>query len=124
MIGFEKKMNQLRKDCVSLIEQPSFIDNLDPVTARTTWSLTYNMVINFTEGLQRSVIPQWRCDLISKEIMDISEDLSKLIDETYLLMIWLFIGETIEWWIERAISLDCFESAENLKRILNSSNEK
>jgi hypothetical protein len=79
------------------------------------------MVINFTEGLQKSVIPQWRCDLISREIMDISDDLSKILDGKNMLMIWLFIGEVIEGWIERAISLDCFESAENLKRILANS---
>jgi hypothetical protein len=121
MIGYDKKMNILRKDCVSSIQQPNFIDNLDPILARTAWSLTYNMVINFTEGLQKSVIPQWRCELISKEIMDISDDLSKLVDDVSLLMIWLFVGETIEDWIDMAISLDCFESAENLKRILASS---
>jgi hypothetical protein len=121
MIGYDKKMNILRKDCVSSIQQPNFIDNLDPILARTAWSLTYNMVINFTEGLQKSVIPQWRCDLISREIMDISDDLSKILDGKNMLMIWLFIGEVIEGWIERAISLDCFESAENLKRILANS---
>jgi hypothetical protein len=121
MIGYDKKMNILRKDCVSSIQQPNFIDNLDPILARTAWSLTYNMVINFTEGLQKSVIPQWRCDLISREIMDISDDLSKILDGKNMLMIWLFIGEIVEGWIERAISLDCFESAENLKRILANS---
>jgi hypothetical protein len=53
--------------------------------------------------------------------MDISDDLSKILDGKNMLMIWLFIGEVIEGWIERAISLDCFESAENLKRILANS---
>lgn len=119
----EKKMNELRNQCVASITQPEFMDGLDPIIARTTWSMTYNIISNFTEGLQKSIIPQWRCDLISGEIMDISDDLSKLINETYLLMVWLFIGETIECWIKKAISLDCFESAENLKRILQGSNE-
>lgn len=121
MISYDKKITFLRRESIKDINQPVFIDLLEPTISRTTWSLTYNMLVGFTEGLQPAIIPQWRCDLISREIMDISDDLSKILDGKNMLMVWLFIGEIIEGWIERAISLDCFESAENLKRILANS---
>ena len=117
----DSKLNILRIESINDIYKPYFIENLDPILSKTTWSLTYNMLINFTEALQTSIIQQWRCDLISREIMDISDDLSKIIDDKIILLIWLFLGEIVEGWIKRAVDLDCFESAENLKRILANS---
>ena len=121
MTSYDDKITLLRLESIDDIQRPFFIDCLDPLISKTAWSLTYNMLLNFSEGLQLTIIPQWRCDLISREVMDISDDLSKILDGKNMLMVWLFIGEIVEGWIERAVSLDCFESAENLKRILANS---
>jgi len=117
----EKNINILKKICVESIKTPKFINDWEPQMSRVVWSLTYNMLISFMDGIQKSVKPEWRCDLISEEIMLISEDISKMVNGKQILIIWLFVGSMIEQWIDEAVELDCFESAENLKRILGSS---
>lgn len=117
----EKNVKYLKDTCTGGIKIPRFINDLDPEINRAIWSLTYNILVLFSGGIQKSIKAEWRCDLISDEIMLISEDISKLVDSKEILLIWLFIGNMIEEWIDRAVELDCFESAENLKRILGSS---
>ena len=117
----EKNIRDLRKSCLESIKTPKFINDFEPEINRVVWSLTYNMLVAFMNGIQKSVKAEWRCDLVSEEIMLISEDISKLVNGKRILLIWLFVGSMIEQWIDEAVELDCFESAENLKRILGSS---
>ena len=117
----ERNIKDLKRTCVESIKTPKFINDWDPEVSRVVWSLTYNMLICFMTGIQKSVKPEWRCDLVSEEIMLISEDISKMVNGKQILIIWLFVGSLIETWIDEAVDLDCFEAAENLKRILGSS---
>jgi hypothetical protein len=117
----EKNVRDLRKICVESITVPKFINDFEPEINKIVWALTSSMLSSFMEGIQKSVKPEWRCELISEEIMLISEDISKMVNGKRILIIWLFVGSKVEEWIDSAVELDCFESAENLKRILGSS---
>jgi hypothetical protein len=51
------------------------------------------------------------------------DGLSQLVTESAFLTIWLFFGKTVERWIEVCVDYEEYESASNLKKILESDSE-
>lgn len=123
METYDKRIVFLRKRCVVSLREPKFMENiiLDNIVQRAAWNISYEIVWKFTDVLGVDVLSKYRCLLISNEISELSEDLSRIVDSKTLLMIWLWIGELIESWIEWSIEDECYEAAENLKRLLTNS---
>jgi hypothetical protein len=54
------------------------------------------------------------------EIDELSFEITEITTPHINLQCWLFIGETVEKWIEFALNEEEYETASNLKKILNS----
>jgi hypothetical protein len=75
------------------------------------------------QGLDEDNMPEYDVFISSSTIFSLMDGLSQLVTESAFLTIWLFFGKTVERWIEVCVDYEEYESASNLKKILESDSE-
>jgi len=74
-------------------------------------------------GVSKDLLSNKRIKTICYQIDELSFEISEISTPHINIQCWLFIGETVEKWIEFSILEEEYESASNLKKILNSEYE-
>lgn len=117
----KSNLSTLRRKIAKSIKQPKFL--IDPSstlsTKNLTWNVVHNILYQFLDGVQPVVLSKSRVKFTCNEICKLSDDLSDVLSDKDIVYTWLFMGETVEEWIEWAIELEEFECAANLKNILS-----
>lgn len=75
------------------------------------------------QGLDEENMPEYDVFISSSTIFSLMDQVSQLVTESAFLTIWLFFGKTVERWIEVCVEYEEYESASNLKKILESDSE-
>jgi hypothetical protein len=116
----KRPINQLRSFAVKTIKQPEFlIDPSSPLSVKNlVWNRVHNILYEYMVGITEILISNSRIKQTCEEIQKISDDMSNNISDNDMMYVWLFLGETVESWIEEAIELEEFECASNLKKLL------
>jgi hypothetical protein len=88
-----------------------------------TRELVTNLIFDILDHFFRGVVPQFlhgrTIAAVCKKIDHLTYELSQLCDSQIYLQTWLFLGETIESWMQFAVEEEEFEVATNLRKILN-----
>jgi len=116
----KRPINQLRSFAVKTIKQPGFL--LDPNSALSiknlVWNRVHNILYEYMVGLTEILISNSRIKQTCEEVQKLNDDMANSISDNDMMYVWLWIGETVESWIEKAIDLEEFEAASNLKKLL------
>jgi hypothetical protein len=83
-------------------------------------TILFEMLDCYFNGVQFGFISNRRVKSLCYKIDKLSYDFSQVSDPDIYLQNWLFIGTTVELWIEFAVDLEEFEVAANLRKLLNS----
>jgi hypothetical protein len=116
----KRPINQLRSFAVKSIKQPEFLmDPNSPISVKNlVWNRVHNILYEYTIGLSEILLTNSRIKQTCEEVQRINDDMANTISENDMMYIWLWLGETVESWIEKAIELEEYESSANLKRLL------
>jgi hypothetical protein len=107
-------MSELRKDIATTIYLPKHLTLSTEVV-----DIVYNILnVIYTYGVDTDIIPDKLVKEACKDVNSFQDELIDIVSANLHLTIWLWIGETVETWIEMAIKLEEFETATNLKKIL------
>jgi hypothetical protein len=81
--------------------------------------LVWSILDYYFQGCQDTFLTDKDIETICDCIDDLSSLLSDIITSKLYLQCWLFIGKTINQWIEFALQEELYEVATNLRKILN-----
>lgn len=110
-----------RKALIKSIERPVFLeeDSDNPTIKNLGWNGVYNILLLFSDAISSNNLPKQKLRLIIKQIEDTTNELDTFLDSKQLLMLWIFIGSEIDAWIELCLQEEYYESAANLKKIMD-----
>jgi len=114
-------MEELKRKIAETIYVPDYlrkwksdVDIKDEVT-----TILFEILDCYFNGVVKEFISNRKVKILCFKIDTYSYDFSQLTDGEIYLQNWLFIGQTIELWIQFAIESEEFEVAANLRKLLN-----
>lgn len=121
----KRPINQLRSFAVKTIKQPNFLmDPNSPLSVKNLiWNRVHNILYEYTVGLSEILLSNSRIKQTCEEIQKLNDDMANSVSDEDMMYIWLFLGETVESWIEKAIELEEYETSANLKKLLENEYE-
>ncbi len=116
----KRPINRLRSFAAKSIKQPEFLlDPNSPLSIKNlVWNRVHNILYEYMIGLTEILISNSRIKQTCEEVQKLNDDMANSISDNDMMYCWLFIGEVVESWIDKAIELELFESASNLKKLL------
>jgi hypothetical protein len=107
---------------IKSIERPKFLIDLEvtdlPTPRNLAWNGAYNILSLFSDGISKNNLTKAKIRLIAKQIDNVTNELDTFLDSKQLLLVWSFVGQEVDIWIELAIAGEYFETAANLKKIM------
>jgi hypothetical protein len=70
------------------------------------------------QGLDDEYMDSYELMISSETVLSIMDQISEVVIEENFLSIWIFFGSSIENWIETCVEYEEYESATNLKKLL------
>ena len=70
------------------------------------------------QGLDDDYMDSYELLISSETVLSIMDQISEVVVEENFLSIWIFFGSSIENWIETCVKYEEYESATNLKKLL------
>lgn len=117
-----KEIVKFKSALLSNIERPKFLLDEEPTDLPTPRNLAFNGAYNilclFSDGISKSNLAKAKINLIAKQIENITNEMDIFLDSKQLLLVWSYVGNEIDIWIELAIEREYFETAANLKKIM------
>ena len=115
-------MEELKSRISHTIYVPDYLRkwNADNEIKDLATTILFEMLDCYFNGVQVGFISNRRVKSLCYKIDNLSYDFSRVSDPDIYLQNWLFIGTTVELWIEFAVDLEEFEVAANLRKLLNS----
>lgn len=109
-----------KKAIIASIERPEFLqdDTELPTEKNLAYNGAYNILLLFSDGLSNKNLTKAKIRLIAKQIENVTNELDTFLDSRQLLLTWSFIGSEIDSWIELSLDKEYYESAANLKKIM------
>jgi hypothetical protein len=113
-VSVEKKFKEFKNYCRVGIVRPDFI----PDDFR--WAATYHILRTyFAYCITEKIIERSIVDIVCEDICFQKEELQSEFDHNDLLIQSLYITSVLEDWLELALELELFETAQNLKNIFD-----
>lgn len=121
----KRPINQLRSFAVKTIKQPQFLmDPNSPLSVKNLiWNRVHNILYEYTIGLSEILLSNSRVRQTCEEVQRLNDDMANSVSDEDMMYIWLFLGETVESWIDKAIELEEYETSANLKKLLENDYE-
>jgi hypothetical protein len=86
---------------------------------RAAIELVANILYNYLDVIEDRVLPDKKIDEALYEINRLSGEVSNILGDKDYLLTWIYIGDTIIDWKEKAVELQEYEIAQNLKNLFN-----
>jgi hypothetical protein len=114
-------MELLKAQIASTIYQPDFLREFKaPVEVKDmVYTLCFEILDLYYKGVRPNFLQNRSIKSLCYKIDNLSWDLGSLISPELMLQIWLWIGTTVETWIDFAFELEIYEVVSNLKKILH-----
>jgi hypothetical protein len=113
-------MDGLKEGIARTILVPDFLHEWVDEYKDEVVSLTFQILDLYYRGVNKELLTNNQVKRLCRKIDRISADLLGITPPYLHLQGWIWIGETIEEWIQLAIFEEEFESAANLRKLLNS----
>jgi hypothetical protein len=81
--------------------------------------LVANIFYNYIDVIEKRILPDSKINESLDDINRISGDISTILGDKDYLLTWIYIGDTIILWQKKAVELEEYEIAQNLKRLFN-----
>jgi hypothetical protein len=81
--------------------------------------LVANIFYNYIDVIESSILSDKKISESLEDINRISGDISNILNDKDYLLTWIYIGDTIVLWQKRAVELEEYEIASNLKKLFN-----
>ncbi len=114
-------MQELKTKISHTIYIPDYLRKwkCDNSTKDLATSILFEILDCYFKGVTGNYLSNRNVKILCNKIDDLSYEFSQITDPDIYLQNWLFIGQTIELWTDLAISLEEFEVATNLRKLLN-----
>lgn len=86
---------------------------------RIAIELVANIFYNYIDVIQETILPDKEIEVVLEEINKVSGDLCDILNSKDYLLTWIYIGDTISDWQKKAVELEEYEIAQNLKKLFN-----
>lgn len=117
-----KPMEQLKKEIADTVFLPTHLR--DWKERQEIKDLAYHLVFEILNlyylGVESSFLDNKKIKKTCRKIDDLNYELAEISTPQVNLQNWLWIGETIEMWIEFSLESEEYEVATNLRKLLNS----
>ena len=109
-----------KKNVLQSIYRPDFLkeESDKPTVKNLAFNGGYNILCLFLDGISKEYLKKKNLNLIVKQIEHITYELDTFLDSKQLLMVWAWIGSEVDIWINLCLELEYYESAANLKKIM------
>lgn len=113
-----------KRAVIKSVHRPDFLKEEEeklidmPTERNLAWNGAYNILLLFSDGLSASNLSKSKIRLIAKQIESVTNELDIFLTDKQLLLVWSFIGMEVESWIELSLNEEYYESAANLKKIM------
>jgi len=114
-------MEELKKKIYKTIYMPDFLRawKCDTESKDIATAITFEILACYYKAIQPQLMTMIRVRNLCKKIDDLSYDFSQISNSDIYLQNWLFIGQTVESWLEYAVEEEEYEVAANLRKLLN-----
>jgi len=120
-----KTINVLRKFVITSMRSKSNL-MINPSASKEHLNkqlqLIDQILYHFMDGISNVKLTQRKLQYVCLKIENVADELSSISTDKDMTYTWLWIGETINDWIDEALLLEEFESVINLKKILENNN--
>jgi hypothetical protein len=115
-------MKDLKAKINKTVSTPEFLRQWQgPVDIKTRLAeIVFEILTEYWSGVDTRVLDNREIKNICFEIDELTYEINEIATPQINLQCWLFIGQTIEDWIDFALADEEFETAANLKKILKS----
>ena len=116
-----KPITQLRREAVRSIKRPDFITRGGKYISiqDIAWHNMYLILFSFLDCIKSSQLSDRAIESILDEIEKPSKDLDTILNGKQLLYAWVYIHGLVMHWMQTAEELEEYESAYNLKKIVD-----
>lgn len=110
----------LRKEILSEIKRPDFLSSIiNSMTINDlAWNHCYLILFAGLDCVSKKVLSDRQIDAIVSEIDECSNDLEQTVDSKTLLYCWVWLHGQMIAWFDRAVELEEYETAANLKKVI------
>lgn len=116
-----RKVNAVLSYALGTIKEVKLI--LSPKMAysqkRVVIELVANILYNYIDVIDDRILPDKKINESIDEIDRLSGEINSLITDKDYLLTWIYIGDTITDWQKKAVELEEYEVAQNLKKLFN-----
>jgi hypothetical protein len=113
------QMQELKNDIADTIKMPIFFLDLNSVYRDEIIALAYKILDLHYKGVTDEFLQDRVINRTLRRIEDISMRLKELAEPDINLICWMWINEVVTKWIDFAIMYQEFETATNLRKIIN-----
>lgn len=113
-------MHLLRSKIAETIILPNFLHEYNHELKDEIIACSWEMLDIYYKGVRDQLITNSTIKRLCRKIDQCSYNLLQITPPYLHLQIWLWIGETIEKWIEFAVTDEQYEVAANLKKLMDS----
>lgn len=117
-----KPITILRKQIMDTIKRPDFLEksNSSGISVNDiAWNNSYEILYRMLDCVRSCVLSQKAIDDILISIGESSYELDNILNGKQQLYTWIWIHGMIGAWLDMALELDQFETAANLKKIID-----
>lgn len=86
---------------------------------RMVIELVANIFYNYIDVIEDRILPDSKIGEALDEIGRLSGEISNILNDKDYLLTWIYIGDTITDWQKKAVELEEYEVAQNLKKLFN-----
>ena len=110
----------LRKRILNSIKRPDFLSSIiNSMTINDlAWNHCYLILFAGLDCVSKSILTDKQIDAIIDEIDGAACDLENTIDPKTLLYCWVWLHSNMIDWVDVAIELEEYETAENLRKVI------
>jgi hypothetical protein len=111
-------MEILKQEIASTILMPDFLYGFRSEHKDVIVEKTWRILDAYFKCVDVGILSDRKIRFLQRKVWHLSSEITDLTPPHLNLQIWLWIGETIEKWIDFAVVDEEFESAANLKKML------
>jgi hypothetical protein len=86
---------------------------------RIAIELVANIFYNYIDVVQDTILSDKEIAVVLEDINRVSGELCDILNSKDYLLTWIYIGDTVSDWQNKAVQLEEYEIASNLKKLFN-----
>ena len=116
-----KEVNKVLSYAIGSIKEIKLVlsPKLHHSQKRIVIDLVANIFYSYIDVIEDNILPDKRIDEASDDIIKLSDEISLMVSDKDYLLTWIYIGDTITDWQKKAVELEEYEVAQNLKKLFN-----